>query len=80
MSSIKLGFKKKTTSKTKWKYFRIALLSFEIYICIIVWWEKKGYCSDMSNVVSAIDELYMRYKFHPMNPNKTYFQQTNYFH
>jgi hypothetical protein len=22
---------------------------------IPVWWEKKGFCSDMSNVVSAID-------------------------
>jgi hypothetical protein len=24
----------------------------------------------MPNVVSAIDELHMRYKFHPVNPNK----------
>ena len=34
---------------------------------IPVWWQKKRYCSDMPNVVSAI---YVIFKFHPMNTNK----------
>ena len=46
---------------------------------IPVWWQKKGYCSEMPNICLQLTELHTRYKFHPMNPNKTYFQQTKYF-
>ena len=37
---------------------------------IKVWWQKKRYCSDMPSVCLQLTELHMRYKYHPMNPNK----------
>jgi hypothetical protein len=45
---------------------------------IPVWWQKKGYCSDMSNVVSAIYGTSHEVQIPPNK--KTYFQQANYFH
>ena len=48
---------------------------------IPVWWQKKGYCSDMPNVVSAIDGTSHEIQIPSNEPQqKTYFQQTNYFH
>ena len=48
---------------------------------IPVWWQKKRYCSDMPNVVSAIDGT-SHEKQIPSNEHqqKTYFPQTNSFH
>ena len=48
---------------------------------ISVWWQKKRYCSDMPNVVSAIDGTSHEIQI-PFNEpqQKTYFQQTNSFH
>ena len=48
---------------------------------IPVWWQKKRYCSDMPNVVSAIDGTSHEIQI-PSNETqqKTYFQQTNAFH
>ena len=46
-----------------------------------VWLQKKGYCSDMPNVVSAIDGTSHEIQIPSNEPQqKTYFQQTNYFH
>ena len=48
---------------------------------IPVWWQNKGYCSDMPNVVSAIDGTSHETQIPSNEPQqKTYFQQTNYFH
>ena len=42
--------------------------------------QKKGYCSDMPNVVSAIDGTAHEIQIPSNEPQqKTYFQQTNYF-
>jgi hypothetical protein len=52
-----------------------------VYVVIPVWWQKKRYCSDMPNVVSAIDGTSHEIQI-PSNETqqKTYFQQTNSFH
>ena len=48
---------------------------------IPVWWQKKGNCSDMPDVVSAIDGTSNEIQIQSNEPQqKTYFQQTNYFH
>ena len=48
---------------------------------IPVWWQKKRYCSDMPNVVSAIDGTSHEIQIPSNEPQqKTYFQQTNSFH
>jgi hypothetical protein len=48
---------------------------------IPVWWKKKRYCSDMPNVVSAIDGTAHEIQIPSNEPQqKTYFQQTNSFH
>ena len=48
---------------------------------IPVWWQKKGYRSDMPNVLSAIDGTSHETQIPSNEPQlKTYFQQTNYFH
>ena len=45
---------------------------------IPVWWQKKRYCSDMPNVVSAIDGTSHEIQIPYNEPQqKTYFQQTN---
>jgi hypothetical protein len=42
---------------------------------IPVWWQKKGYCSDMPNVVSAIDGTSHEIQIPSNEPQqKTYFQ------
>jgi hypothetical protein len=47
---------------------------------IPVWWQKKGYCFDMPNVVSAIDGTSHEIQIPTNEPQqKTYFQQSNYF-
>jgi hypothetical protein len=48
---------------------------------IPVWWQKKRYCSDVPNVVSAIDGTSHEIQIPSNEPHKkTYFQQTNSFH
>jgi hypothetical protein len=48
---------------------------------IPVWWQKKGYCFDMPNVVSAIDGTSHEIQIPSNEPQqKTYLQQTNSFH
>ena len=48
---------------------------------IRIWWQKKRYYSDMPNVVSAIDGTSHEIQIPSNEPQqKTYFQQTNYFH
>ena len=48
---------------------------------IPVWWQKKRYCSDMPNVVSAIDGTSHEIQIPSNEPQqKTYFQQTNSYH
>ena len=48
---------------------------------ISVWWQRKIYCSDMPNVVSAIDGTSHEIQIPSNEPQqKIHFQQTNYFH
>jgi hypothetical protein len=48
---------------------------------IPVWWQKKWYCSEMPNVVSAIGGTSHDIQIPSNEPQqKTEFQQTNYFH
>ena len=48
---------------------------------IPVWWQKKSCCSDVPNVVSAIDGTLREIQIPSNEPQqKTYFQQTNSFH
>ena len=48
---------------------------------IPVWWQKKGYCSDIPNVVSAIDGTSHGIQIPSNEAQQTiYFQQANYFH
>jgi hypothetical protein len=75
MSSIELGLLKENEKKNKVEILKITLLSFEITGKFSgqpsqSGGKRKGIVLICLMLCLQLAELHMRYKFHPMNPNK----------